>query len=73
LEIETYSVDIPFDFYVTGISPRNAKKAAKLKSTDFRVISRFDCRLVYLTRQSDDLSTGARSDAFLVLCECREN
>jgi len=37
LERETSSVDIPFDFYVTGISPRNPKKAAKLKSTDFRV------------------------------------
>ena len=37
LEIETCPVDIPVDFYVTGISPRNLKKAAKLKLTDFRV------------------------------------
>jgi len=27
LEIETFTVDNPVDFYVAGISPRNPKKA----------------------------------------------
>jgi len=37
LEIEACSVDTPSDFYVTGISTSNPKKAAKWKSTHFRV------------------------------------
>jgi len=37
LNIETCSAGTPVDFYVTGIIPRNPKKAAKLKPTDFRV------------------------------------
>jgi len=35
LEIETCPADTPVDFYVIEISPRNPKKATKLKPTDF--------------------------------------
>jgi len=37
LDVETCPAGTPVDFYVTGIIPRNPKKLAKLKPTDFRV------------------------------------
>jgi len=63
-ETETCSVNIPFDFYVTGINLRNPKKAAKLKPTDFSVNFLLCCSFAYLTQQSDGLPTGLPSDAF---------
>jgi len=63
-ETETCSVNIPFDFYVTGINLRNPKKAAKLKPTDFSVNFLLCCTFAYLTQQSDGVPTGLRSDAF---------
>jgi len=37
LDIETCLAGTSVDFYVTGIIPRNPKKAAKLKPSDFPV------------------------------------